>query len=169
MNKTQQIIAFLVTKDYIKRPESFIKSLYILMTNSLFALMGDKLITEVDEEKPHIKGLLNDLAFLLSGNQIESRHAKKILEDAWKTESYAWDICWYLADTKLLEETSEDNLIEIVKRVIEKNPKAKADIKNGKKSAIGFLIGPVMKESRGKANPNQVKEEIEKQISNCII
>lgn len=165
MNKTQQIIGLLITKDYIQKPENFIKTLFILMTNNLLALMGDKWsIIEVDEKKPHIKGLLNDLAFLLSSNQIESRHAKKILEDAWEFESDTWDLSWYLLDVKLLEETSGDNLREIVARIIEENPKAKADMEKGKKKVIGFLVGQIMKETKGKTDPNQAKEEIEKYI-----
>ena len=53
MDKTQQIIALLITKDYINRPEGFIKSIYNLMVNDLFALMGDEwAISRVAEEKP---------------------------------------------------------------------------------------------------------------------
>lgn len=163
MNKTQQIIGLLIAKDYIKKPEKFYESLATLMTNDLFALMGDEWeISRVEKEKPHIQGLLSDLAFLLSGDQIKSRHAKKILEDAWGTESYAWDICWYLSDTKLLEEVSGGDLGLIVAKIIEANPKVKVDIEKGKKQAIGFLIGQIMKETKGKTDPNQAKREIEK-------
>lgn len=166
MNKTEKIVALLITKDYIERPEGFGISLSVLMTNYLKALMGDEWsIEEVDEKKFHLKGLLNDLAFLLSGEQIEPRHAKKILEDAWDCEPYAWDTCWYLNDTKILEEASGDGLKDIVAKVIESNPDAVEDVKTGKKQAIGFLVGQVMKEAKGKANPNQAREEIEKQIN----
>lgn len=163
MNKTQQVMGLLIAKDYIKRPEGFCESLKNLMVNDLFALMGDEWdITKVDKEKFHIKELLNDLAFLLSGGQIEPRHVKKILEDAWETEPYAWDICWYLSDTKLLDEVSGSDLSSIVAKVIGANPKVMADIEKGKKQAMGFLIGQIMKETKGKTDPNQAKMEIEK-------
>ena len=161
MSKTQQVIALLITKDYIAKPDGFHESLKNLMVNDLFALMGDDWdITTVDKEKWHLKAVLSDLAFLLSGKQIESRHAKKILEDAWGIEPYAWDLCWHLSDTKLLEEVDGDNLSVIVSKIIESNPKVKADIENGKKQAIGFLVGQIMKETKGKTDPNKAKEEI---------
>ena len=167
MNKTQQVMGLLIAKDYIKRSEGFYKSLQNLIVNDLFALMGEEWeISRVDKEKFHIKGLLNDLAFLLSGNQIEPRHVKKILEDAWETEPYAWDICWYLSDTKLLEEVSGDDLSSMVAKVIEANPSVKADIEKGNKKAIGFLVGQIMKETKGKTDPNQARKEIEKHF-NC--
>jgi len=166
MNRTQQIIALLIAKDYIHRPDDFYMALKNLMLNDLFGLMGDECdIERVDKEKPHIKGVLSDLAFLLSGNQIEARHAHKILVDAWDYEPYAWDLCWYLSDTQLLAEATGDELSLIVSKVIEANPKAADDIKNGKKKAIGFLVGQIMKETKGKSSPNQVKEEIEKALS----
>jgi aspartyl-tRNA(Asn)/glutamyl-tRNA(Gln) amidotransferase subunit B len=42
--------------------------------------------------------------------------------------------------------------------VIENNPKSVEDFKNGKKKALGFLVGQVMKETKGKANPQMVNE-----------
>ena len=161
MTKTQQIIGLLITKDYIKKSDRFCEVLKNLMMNDLFALMGeDNTIRDVNEYRPHIKGLLNDLSFLVSGEQIESRHAKKILEDAWKTDFYSWDLAWYLSDTKLLEEATGRGLKDIVLKIVEANPKAIEDIRGGKKQAIGFIVGQVMKEVKGKANPNQIKEEI---------
>ena len=166
MNKTKQIIGLLIMKDYVKRPDEFPMVLKNLMVNNLFALMGDECkIKEVNDYKWHLKYLLNDLAFLLSVEQIESRHVKKILEDAWGTLASDWDLCRYLVDTKVLEEASGNDLAEIVARVIEGNAKAKEDILKGKKKAVGFLLGQIMKEAKGKASPDQVKEGIEKYIA----
>jgi aspartyl-tRNA(Asn)/glutamyl-tRNA(Gln) amidotransferase subunit B len=169
MNKTQQVIGLLITKDYIKRPEEFYESLKNIMVNDLFALMGEEWeISRVEKEKPHIKELLNDLAFLLSGGQIESRHVKIILANAWETEPYAWDLGWYLSDTKLLDGVSGSDLSSIVAKVIEANPKVKADIIKGKTQAIGFLIGQIMKETKGKTDPNQAKKEIETYLNGKV-
>ena len=77
----------------------------------------------------------------------------------------AWDICWYLSDSKILDEVSGDDLGIIVSRIVEANPKVKEDILKGKKQAIGFFVGQVMKETKGKTDPNEVKKEIEKYLS----
>ena len=47
---------------------------------------------------------------------------------------------------------------------MENNPQSVADYKAGKKQSIGFLIGQVMKATKGKANPPMVKEMLEKKL-----
>lgn len=60
-----------------------------------------------------------------------------------------------------LKQISDDDFIEkLVDEVLEENPEAIEDIKNGKDRAIGFLVGQVMKKSRGKANPQMVSQLI---------
>lgn len=62
--------------------------------------------------------------------------------------------------------SDESALSSIVKKVIENNPKSVEDYKGGKAKAIGFLVGQVMKETKGKANPQIVnkllREELDK-------
>ena len=61
---------------------------------------------------------------------------------------------------------SATNLDSIVREVIEKNKSAVEDYRNGKKASLGFLIGQVMQETQGTADPNEARsiliEEIEK-------
>jgi aspartyl-tRNA(Asn)/glutamyl-tRNA(Gln) amidotransferase subunit B len=47
---------------------------------------------------------------------------------------------------------------------LSENEKAADDVKNGEMKAIGFLVGQVMKESQGKANPQMAQELIKKQL-----
>ena len=42
--------------------------------------------------------------------------------------------------------------------ILEANPKSVEDYKAGKKKAVGFLVGQVMKETKGKANPQMVNK-----------
>lgn len=58
-----------------------------------------------------------------------------------------------------------DYISNTIKQVLSENQKALEDFKNGKKNAIGFLIGQCMKKSSGKANPEIVKKMIFKIIS----
>jgi aspartyl-tRNA(Asn)/glutamyl-tRNA(Gln) amidotransferase subunit B len=53
----------------------------------------------------------------------------------------------------LIQITDTTEIEQIVDKVIRENPEASQDIKNGEMKAIGFLVGCVMKESGGKANP----------------
>ncbi len=48
----------------------------------------------------------------------------------------------------------EEELEEIIKKVLEKNPKAVVDYKKGKVQSLEFLVGQVVKEAKGKADPN---------------
>lgn len=54
--------------------------------------------------------------------------------------------------------SSSDQLEEIIDSVLNQNSQAVEDYKNGKGKAIGFLIGQIMKETKGKANPNIARE-----------
>ncbi|MBI4835256.1 MAG: Asp-tRNA(Asn)/Glu-tRNA(Gln) amidotransferase subunit GatB [Planctomycetes bacterium] len=66
-----------------------------------------------------------------------------------------------------LEQVSDKSSLEpIIKEVIKNNAKIVADYKGGKKTAIQSLIGQVMKASRGKANPQIVKELLAKLLDN---
>jgi aspartyl-tRNA(Asn)/glutamyl-tRNA(Gln) amidotransferase subunit B len=62
----------------------------------------------------------------------------------------------------LIQESDENELLKIVKEVLETNGKAASDVKNGEMKAIGFLVGQVMKQSGGKANPVVVQSLIKK-------
>ena len=61
-------------------------------------------------------------------------------------------------------ESDSGLLTETVKKVLEANPKAVAELKEGKDKVMGFLMGQVMREMKGKANPAQVGEVIRKLI-----
>ena len=71
------------------------------------------------------------------------------------------------ADTIVKEEglvqiTDTGAIEEIVKQVIANNQQPVADFKSGNGKAIGFLVGQVMKESKGRANPGMVNELLKK-------
>jgi len=67
--------------------------------------------------------------------------------------------------TKGLFAIVKDEIEEICKDVIKENPKAVEDYKNGKKQALNFLVGQVMKKTRGKAKPAETAKIIEKLLT----
>ena len=64
-----------------------------------------------------------------------------------------------IIETKGLTQIQDETLIEdIAKRVIEHNPDQVTAYKNGKDKLFGFIVGQIMKETQGKANPKSVNK-----------
>ena len=59
---------------------------------------------------------------------------------------------------------NEDELLAIVKQVVEENPTPVQQYKDGKTQVIGFLMGQVMKKTQGKAKPDMVMELLKKEL-----
>ncbi len=65
-----------------------------------------------------------------------------------------------------LNQISDASAIEsIVDQVIEENPGPAQDYRDGKQKAIGFLVGQVMKATRGKANPQMVNQLLQQKLT----
>ena len=86
--------------------------------------------------------------------------AKDILPDIKKDKSPS-----IIIKEKGLEQVSDLSRLEsIVKKVIKNNPDAVKKIKSGQKGVIGFLVGQVMRETKGRANPKIVNKLLRKKI-----
>ena len=73
----------------------------------------------------------------------------------------------HIIETKNLKQVNDkDTLTGIVKQVIKDNSKPVDDFKLGKENALQFLVGKVMANSKGQANPEVVKEILKKEILN---
>ena len=70
-------------------------------------------------------------------------------------------------EMNLLQENDEGALEQIIDEVLAapECQKAAEDVRNGEMKAIGFLVGQVMKKSKGKANPGAVNKLIQKKLS----
>ena len=65
-----------------------------------------------------------------------------------------------------LNQTSDTAALEsIVDQIIEENPGPAQDYRDGKQKAIGFLVGQVMKATRGKANPQMVNQLLQQKLN----
>jgi aspartyl-tRNA(Asn)/glutamyl-tRNA(Gln) amidotransferase subunit B len=67
-----------------------------------------------------------------------------------------------VAEKGLAQVSDTGELEKIVARVVEANPEPANDFRNGKEKAFGFLIGKIMKETGGQANPKMVNEILRK-------
>lgn len=92
---------------------------------------------------------------LISKGTISSKIAKTVFEEMWKTGDDPEKI---VKEKGLVQITDTKAIEEIVDAVIAANPKPVEDYKGGNAKSIGFLVGQVMKQSKGKANPGVVNE-----------
>jgi aspartyl-tRNA(Asn)/glutamyl-tRNA(Gln) amidotransferase subunit B len=84
---------------------------------------------------------------------LNSNRAKDLIEDILKSDAPITDIEKYASDKGYIQVSDESEITEIVRQVLADNEKATNDLKNGETKVIGFLIGQIMKQSQGKANP----------------
>ena len=116
-------------------------------------LLNEKEI-EIDDSKVTEENLAS-LIMLIDKGTISSKIAKQIFEEMFETGEKAEDI----VNKKGLVQISDEGAIkEICQKIVDANPQSIADYKAGKDRAIGFLVGQVMKETKGKANPQIVNK-----------
>ncbi|HLR23126.1 MAG TPA: Asp-tRNA(Asn)/Glu-tRNA(Gln) amidotransferase subunit GatB [Pseudogracilibacillus sp.] len=106
---------------------------------------------------------LSKMVKLIEDGTISSKIAKKVFTELLENGGDPEKI---VKDKGLVQISDEGQLKEIIGKVLDNNEQSIEDYKNGKDKAIGFLVGQVMKETKGQANPQKVnqilKEEIEK-------
>lgn len=101
---------------------------------------------------------------LSSSGQLNSTAARRLLTDLLTAAEVPENVEAYAASNGYLQMSDENALAAIVEQVLTANPAAAADVKNGELKAIGFLVGQVMKQSAGQANPGLAQQLIKKQL-----
>lgn len=104
---------------------------------------------------------LLELCKLVDTNQISSTGAKAVIVELVKSGGSPLTIA---KERDLLQVSDENELNVVIKNVISMNPKAVEDLKNGRDKVIDFLVGQVMKDSKGRANPELAKRLIKKEL-----
>lgn len=116
-------------------------------------------ITEVALTPKNLAGLIA----LIDKGTISSKIAKKVFKDLIEKGGDPEQI---VKDKGLVQISDESELKDVVMPILADNEQSMIDYKNGKDKALGFLVGQVMKATKGKANPQMVNklilEEIEK-------
>jgi aspartyl-tRNA(Asn)/glutamyl-tRNA(Gln) amidotransferase subunit B len=98
----------------------------------------------------------------ISDNTISNNAAKQVFEALW-TEGGEVDA---IIDAKGLKQINDTGALEaIIDEVLAANPKNVEEFKAGNAKALNGLVGPIMKASKGKANPAQVNELLLKKLS----
>lgn len=104
---------------------------------------------------------LASLVNLIDEGTISGKQGKEVFEDVMKGRKPEEVI-----KEKGMQQVSDDStLIAMINQVLDENPKSIEDFKNGKKRAVGFLMGQVMKASKGQANPKKANGLLVQELS----
>ena len=114
------------------------------------------------EESPVEASRLAQMLALIEKGTISSKIAKKVFAEMWTSSDAPEKI---VEDKGLVQITDTKAIEAIVDAVIAANPKPVADYKSGNKKALGALVGQVMKQSKGKANPQMVNQLLADKLS----
>ena len=123
----------------------------------LFKLLNDSssTIQECAIDPEDFAGLIN----LISSGEITESIGRKVLEEMFKGGGGPDSII----DKKGLKTISDETALKrILEEIVSKNPEAVAQIRLGETKPIDFLMGQVMRKTRGKADPKKVKNLIQK-------
>jgi len=105
------------------------------------------------EESPVSSSNLARLLKLIDQNVISGKIAKTVFEEMAETGKSPEEI---IREKDLVQVTDISAIEEMITKLIESCPKEVADYKAGKTKVLGFFIGRIMKETKGKANPEIV-------------
>ena len=115
---------------------------------------------EIEDCKITPQGL-SELLDLQERGTISGKTAKSVFEEMFQTGRSAAQI---VRDSGLVQMTSGDEITAAVETVIHDNPKPVDDYRRGKEEAIKFLVGQVMRETKGRAKPDVALEILREKL-----
>ena len=125
----------------------------------IFRIMKEKYvgIDEINVTPENLAAMIEQI----DKGVISNTAAKQVMEEMTKTGDAPTDIIERLG---LKQVNDENAILDIIHTVFEANPQSIADYKGGKDRAVGFLVGQVMRLSKGKANPAAVNKLIAEEL-----
>jgi aspartyl-tRNA(Asn)/glutamyl-tRNA(Gln) amidotransferase subunit B len=130
------------------------------IAGDLVALLKEAVVP-IRECPLHPRGL-GELVALVAQEIISGKMAKDVLKEAFQTGKRPGEI---VEEKGLSQIADTGELDSVVDQVIEENPDAANDLRGGKEQALKFLMGQVMKKTRGKANPEMASELLRKKLT----
>ena len=148
--------------DHLKKPEPEHQ-------NKLLKLAANYLITELKRLADEISGepsdtkitpeAFADLIVRIFHGEVSSSGAQTVLKEMFATGASPSQI---IKDKGLEQISSAEELNLAIEKVLADNPKAVEDFKTGKEASLKFLIGMVMRKTKGRANPQIVEQMLRK-------
>ena len=122
--------------------------------------LANKKNIKVEEYPVNFKNLQNLLSNVQS-EVISSKQAKDVFERMWNNGEDAQ----YIIENEGMKQISDtDELNKIVDNIIKNNYKSVEEYQNGKDKLLGFFVGQVMKETKGKGNPKIVNQILKEKL-----
>lgn len=108
---------------------------------------------------------LGEIVTRINDNTISGKIAKRVFDALWSGEATSTD---EFIEAQGLQQVSDSNELEpIVDVIIAANPKQAGQYRGGKTKLLGFFVGQVMKETGGKANPQQVNQIVKSRLDDA--
>ena len=129
------------------------------ITVEIFAFMNQAgvSIEDIEVEPQQLAALIQ----MVNNGEINQNTAKTVLAEMLQTGEAAESI----VEKRDLRQISDSRYItELVKRVLEENPEQVTTYLKGKQGLSGWFFGQVMRATKGKADPQIVKKELERQL-----
>jgi aspartyl-tRNA(Asn)/glutamyl-tRNA(Gln) amidotransferase subunit B len=190
ITKVKETLPILPNELYIKYTQELGLSEYdanIIIESKPFALYFNELITLTKSYKAAanwmigtIKSYLNENALGIEDFKIKPKKIAQLIElidTAKVSNSIASQKIFPLMiekselspieiaeENNLIQESGDDAIIDFINQVIEKNPNEVERYRNGEKQLTGFLMGQLMKISKGKADPKKANQLLREQL-----
>ncbi|MBM3254632.1 MAG: Asp-tRNA(Asn)/Glu-tRNA(Gln) amidotransferase GatCAB subunit B, partial [Candidatus Omnitrophica bacterium] len=108
---------------------------------------------------------LADLLKLIDSNIISGKIAKEVFHEMLSANKEPNEIVNLRGLTQI---TDEDQIRAVIERVLKENQGVVKDYENGKKNAFIYLVGQVMKETKGRANPQKTNELLKEHLEKIL-
>ncbi len=121
----------------------------------------NKVQKELSETALTAEGLAGMIKLITDGT-ISSKIAKKVFAELIE---HGGDAAQIVKEKGLVQVSDSGQLLAWVNEALDNNPKSIEDYKNGRDRAIGFLVGQIMKASKGQANPQMINKMLLEEIA----
>ena len=128
-------------------------------------LLAEENSSLLNDPMPSVKQLM-DLSSMIAKNELSSTSVKEVFLRFFTPEMHFKEARAIAKELNLIQENDLGAVEKIVDEVLAdpNNVQAVADFKAGSEKVLGFLVGQVMKASRGKANPSMAQEILRKKL-----
>ena len=131
-----------------------------LLTGDILAYMNKN---KVSFEQLNLdSNLFVELVSMISNNELSSKQVKELLPVFLEKKESPKKL---VKELGLVQISDTDTLLKIVRDVIKNNPNSVIDYESGLDRAIKYLMGQIMKESRGQANPQMANKLLLEELS----
>ncbi len=143
-----KLIANKELSDYLEKVDTNLKTASNLLLGDISAYLNKKNMSIFDSKLTYDK--FKDLVLKLDDGVISNKNFKDIVSDIMERDI---DIDSLLKEKGIENVVDNDVVLKLINKVLTDNPKVVTDYLEGNERSLKFLMGQVMKESRGSVNP----------------